>query len=77
MAVNWNFERKNIKRKYNVYVHYVTDIGSEYIELAGETWAVSPEQAEHNVSFRCGDDGERKIAYNGYTCNYEAIEVVI
>lgn len=71
----WNYERKETKKPYKVFLHYHTDAGSDIRELAGETLAFSKEQAERNVSYNHGDNGEREIHYNGYICTYEAEEM--
>lgn len=71
----WNYERKESKKPYKVFRHYHTDAGSDIRLTAGETFAYSAEQAERNVSFKNGDEGEREIRYDGYTCTYEAVEM--
>lgn len=71
----WNYQRKEPKKHYEVYLHYDMDgYPDKYVEKAGEIMAYSPEQAAHLVSMQNGDDGKRDIQYKGYSVRYEAIE---
>ena len=74
--IEWNFQRKNGKKHYEVYAHYFYGNGKDEWGMAiGETWAFSKEQAERNISYRCGDDGEREINAGDYIMRYEAKEI--
>lgn len=72
--IDWKYDRREYKKRYKVYAHYIPDVGDEIYEVAGETTAYSPEQAARNVSYKCGDNGDREIQYNGYRLTYEAVE---
>ena len=72
---DWNYKRNDTKKHYAVYLVTETYSGFTDREFIGETFAVSPEQAERFVSYRNGDNGDRVLHYNGYDCFYEAEEI--
>ena len=72
---DWAYKRKKAKKHYEVYAHYFYGECDEFGAPIGETWAYSKEQAERNMSIRCGDGGEREIKMNDYVMCYEAREI--
>lgn len=73
----WNYQRKEPKSLYNVFLRYENETGELMTEYLGDKWAFSPEQAAKLMSFDHGDGGEREIQYKGYKVVYEAKQVDI